>query len=319
MKKLIIFCISIFILSYVINHYKNKSKLKKINDKDFAIKDINSVTKIIMTDKEGNSILLEKKDKNWKLNNRYEAWEHQVDYTLNVMKDIKIKSSVPEESEKMVIKNLATSAVKIEIYTNNNSIKTYYIGGNTRDHLGTYMIMKGSSMPFIMHIPERQPGILNPKFGLEGNLVNENIWREPIIISITPSNSIEEIIVQDIINTNQSFFIKNKELRDLNDNKIPIDTMKIDIFFSNFKKLECGKFKPHLKISDLTLSKKIYITHNNKTDSLIIYETTKQQRTQREFNSTVENLYATWNNSDLVIIQKQIFNKVLITLNQFVQ
>ena len=40
------------------------------------------------------------------------------------------------------------------------------------------------------------------------------------------------------------------------------------------------------------------------------------QKTQKEYASTVENLYAKWNNSDMVIIQKNIFNKVLITLDE---
>ena len=62
--------------------------------------------------------------------------------------------------------------------------------------------------------------------------------------------------------------------------------------------------------------KKIYITNNNRIDSLIVYDITKIQKTQKEYDSTVENLYAKWNNSDMVIIQKNIFNKVLITLDE---
>ncbi len=40
------------------------------------------------------------------------------------------------------------------------------------------------------------------------------------------------------------------------------------------------------------------------------------QKIQKKYDSTVENLYAKWNNSDMVIIQKNIFNKVLITLDE---
>ena len=314
MKKLIIiFSISVLFISC--------KKEVNINSKDFAIQDIHSINKIIMSDKTGNSVVLEKQGETWILNNKYKAWIYQIDYTLKVMKDIKIKSSVSEEVEEMVIKNLATSSVKIEIYMNNTPTKTYYIGGNTRDHLGTYMIMKESSTPFIMHIPDRQPGILNPKFGLEGNTVNEIVWREPITIAITPISSIKEIKVKDMINTEQSFSINmiDKELTNIDGIKIPIDKIHLNIFSSYFEKLECGRFKPNLKKSDFILSKKIYITHNNNTDSLIIYDKTNLQNTQKEFNPTVDNLYATWNNSDLVIIQKQIFNKVLITLDEFIQ
>ena len=37
------------------------------------------------------------------------------------------------------------------------------------------------------------------------------------------------------------------------------------------------------------------------------------------YNSTVKYLYAKWNNSEIVIIQKNIFNKVLITLEEIRQ
>ena len=264
-------------------------------------------------------LLLEKNDEKWMINKKYRAWQYRVEYTLKVMKDIRIKSSVPESSEEMVIKDIATSGVKIEIHGYQGK-KIYYIGGNTKDHLGTYMIMNKSSTPFIMHIPDRHPGILNPKYGLEGNLVDYNIWREPITITI-PKDSIKEILIKDLRNDNQSFYINlhNKELRDIHNKKITIDPIKIINFASHFEELKCGKFKPNLKTSDFILSKKIYIKHGDNTDSLIIYETTPKQKNKKEFNPTVESIYATWNRSDIVIIQKQIFNKVLITLDQFIQ
>ena len=33
----------------------------------------------------------------WKINNKYEVWERQIEYTLKVMEDIRIKSSVSEK------------------------------------------------------------------------------------------------------------------------------------------------------------------------------------------------------------------------------
>ena len=310
------------IVSDIMNDLKIKiKKLRESGVKDFPIEEINTITKIIMTDKTGVSVILKKEGEGWRVNDKYTAWQDRIDYTLQVMKDIRIKSSVPEASEQMVIKNLAAYGVKIEIYTHNYLAKTYYIGGNTKDHLGTYMMIKESSTPFIMHIPDRQPGILNPKFGLEGHTVNETIWRKPITISISPIDSIERIIVKDFIDRNQSFSIdmNDKNLFDVDGKKIHVDKTRIDLFSSSFQRLDCGIFKPDLKKSNFILSKKIYITHHNRIDSLTIYDKTDAQKTKKEFNPTVENLYATWNNSDIVIIQKNIFNKVLITLDEFIQ
>jgi hypothetical protein len=122
----------------------------------------------------------------------------------------------------------------------------------------------------------------------------------------------------DFINEEQSYTIniENKTLTDFINNEILIDTRKYNEFASFFSNLQCGIYRSDLNPDNFILSKKIYITNNNQTDSLIIYDVSKIQKTQKEYSSTVENLYAKWNNSDMVIIQKNIFNKVLITLDE---
>jgi len=169
----------------------------------------------------------------------------------------------------------------------------------------------------VMHIPDRHPGILNPKYGIEGIYLNENVWRERIRINISPEE-ISKVKVIDFINKEQSYTIniENKTLKDFINNEILIDNRKYNEFASFFSNLQCGIYRSDLNPDNFILSKKIYITNNNQTDSLIIYDVNKIQKTQKEYSSTVENLYAKWNNSDMVIIQKNIFNKVLITLDE---
>tara|TARA_B100001094_G_scaffold222983_1_gene217085 strand:- start:515 stop:1444 length:930 start_codon:yes stop_codon:yes gene_type:complete len=290
---------------------------EKINKKDFNLSETENIDKIIMSDKAGNIITLEKEKEEWIINSKYPVWKRQIEYTLNVMKDIRIKSSVSEQKTNLVEEIIATTGVKVEIFEGEEKIKSYYIGGNTSDHQGTYMIMENAENAYVMHIPDRHPGILNPKYGIEGIYVNENVWREPIIINIIPKE-ISEVKVIDFINQEQSFTIniKNKTLADFRNNEILIDNRKYNEFASFFSNLQCGIYKSELHPEDFTLSKKIYITNNNQTDSLIVYDITKIQKTQKKYYSTVENLYAKWNNSEMVIIQKNIFNKVLITLDE---
>ena len=82
-------------------------KNNQTDEKNFAISDSSIVSKIIMTDKSGNSVVLKNDNNNWKVNNKFDAWNDQVDYTLKVMEDIRIKSSVAEEKIDYVIKNIA--------------------------------------------------------------------------------------------------------------------------------------------------------------------------------------------------------------------
>ncbi|MGY8989530.1 MAG: DUF4340 domain-containing protein, partial [Flavobacteriales bacterium] len=290
---------------------------KDVNEKDFNITETEKIDKIIMSDKAGNIIELEKDEEKWTINSKYPVWQRQIEYTLGVMKDIRVKSSVSEQKTNFVLQNIATKGVKVEIFEGEQKLKSYYIGGNTSDHTGTYMIMENAKNTYVMHIPNRHPGILNPKYGIEGIYVNENIWREPITININPKE-INEVKVMDFINEEQSYTIniENKTLTDFINNEILIDNRKYNEFASFFSNLQCGIYRSDLNPDNFILSKKIYITNNNQTDSLIIYDVNKIQKTQKEYSSTVENLYAKWNNSDMVIIQKNIFNKVLITLDE---
>ena len=293
-------------------------KNEKFDQKDFAITDSSNISKIIMSDKSGNNILLKKNNNIWTINNKYEVWQRQIDYTLKVLEDIRIKSSISEKKIDYVIKNIATSGVKIELFQENKRIKSYYIGGNTKDYKGTYMMMEGSETAYIMHIPDRNPGILNPKFGIEGTKVNENIWRTPVIIDYN-KNNIKKIVSEDIINPKQSFIVdlENMSLYNFDEQKVEIDKTLFSYWDLAFKDLKCGTYKPNLEKDDFNLVKKIYISTKSNTDSLFIYDKTKIQSSQKEFNPSVQYKYSSFNNSDLFIIQNNIFNKVLITLDEF--
>ena len=308
--------ISLILFSTLILLFSCKNE--KFDKKDFAITDSSHISKIIMSDKSGNSILLKKNNNIWTINNKYEVWQRQIDYTLKVLEDIRIKSSVSEKKIDYVIKNIATTGVKIELFQDNKRIRSYYIGGNTKDYKGTYMMMEGSETAYIMHIPDRNPGILNPKFGIEGTKVNENIWRTPVIIDYI-HNDIKKIVCEDIKNLKQSFTVdlEKKSLYNFKEQKVEIEKTSLSYWNLAFKDLKCGAYKPNLEKDDFDLVKKIYITTNSTTDSLFIYDKTKIQSNKKEFNPSVEYKYSSFNNSDLFIIQNNIFNKVLITLDEF--
>lgn len=296
----------------------NSCKNKNLDQKDFAISQTEELTKIIMSDKLGNKIEMERDVDQWTINRKYKVWDLQIKYTLKVMKDIRVKSSVSEEKMNYVIKNIATSGVKVELFNKDGKVKSYYLGGNTPDHKGTYMIMEGSETAYILHIPDRNPGILNPKFGIEGISVNENVWRQPIVIDYS-EKTIQQLYIQDLEQKDQSFRIdfENINLYDAEEQEITFEKGNLSYWNFAFNNLKCGVYKPKLKKSNFNLIKKIYITSNNNTDSLFIYNKTELQSTKKEYNSSVEYKYASYNNSELVIIQNNIFNKVLITLEEF--
>ena len=315
---IIIICIvSLFLYFKGGNLFSNK----EIDPTDFSIENTENINKIIMSDKKGDKIIMEKKDDQWFINNKYKIWDEKIDYLLGVLKDIKVKSSAPLKRQKKIIKDIATTGVKVEIFENNHLTKTYFIGTDDTDNIGTYMIMKGSSEPYLMYIPTQNPVILTPQYTLVAHCVNEQLWRKPITISIH-GNTISEIEVTDFQEGKKSFVLthkKNETSLTSNGESVNYNQSKINDFIHSFGKLQCGAYKIKLDINNLNINKQIIIHHEKGSDTLTTYQIKEVYKNTKESESNVEILFAKWNNSDLIIIQKNIFNKVLITLDEIKQ
>jgi len=61
------------------------------NDTEFAIKDPDEVTKIVLDD-ENRTLTMEKKDFKWRLNNKYQVRINAIQFFLETLSRIKIKS-----------------------------------------------------------------------------------------------------------------------------------------------------------------------------------------------------------------------------------
>ena len=121
---------------------------------DFAVKDTASVTRIFLADKSGQTILLERQsEKEWTVNKTHKARKDAVDLLLKTIKRVEMKAPVAKTAHDNIVRLLAGKSTKVEIYTGDEKVKTYYVGDATQDNQGTYMLIEGSSTPFVCHIP----------------------------------------------------------------------------------------------------------------------------------------------------------------------
>ena len=84
---------------------------------------------------------------------------------------------------------------------------------------------------------------------------------------------------------------------------------------NSFENLNCESFKQKHKIEYATQLHKLIVN----SDTLITYKIKQDTVKRKSENFTVERMYATLNNGDLMLIQDYVFNKVLITLNELKQ
>ena len=133
---------------------ENKSTIKE-ELRDFAVKDTASITKIFLVDKAQKSVtLIRGSDNKWRVNSDYYARRDLIEVLLRTIHLIEVKSPISKASRNTVIKRLAAGATKVEIYQGDDQpSKVYYVGGATQNTMGTYMLLEGSSNPFITFVP----------------------------------------------------------------------------------------------------------------------------------------------------------------------
>ncbi len=176
-RSLIILLIIIVPVAIWFLRQNNESTLNA-DESDFSIADTSLVTKIFIADKKDRSVLLERTDKGWVLDNKFLANAHAVELFLGTISKIEIKAPVPLAARDNIVKRMAGIAIKTEIYEKAWRInfgdnfkffpyeklaKVYYVGDVTQNNLGTYMLMEGAPEPFIAYIPGFR-GFLTPYY-----------------------------------------------------------------------------------------------------------------------------------------------------------
>lgn len=188
-------------------------------EKNFAINDTASVTRVFLADKQNNSVLLSRNDSGgWTLNNTYMAQPEMINELLYTLMYVTVRSPVPRTMYDNVIKNLSGFAYKVEVYAtvyridfwgmhlfpHEKKIRTYYVGEATQDNTGTFMIMEDADMPFICHIPGFR-GYLQPRYS-----PREQDWRDHGVFRYQLPQ-IEEISVTYPQFPDRSFILKNPD------------------------------------------------------------------------------------------------------------
>ena len=161
MKKLlpyiIVFIALIGGVCYFIYQYSPSTLEKK--ESDFAIKNIDDVTKVRLSDTKGNEVILTKKDEKWIVNGQYEANEMSRGLLFTAIQKVETNYRSPDNAELVVMKDMAVLHNKCEVYINGEDkpCKVYYVGGPTADGQGTYMIMERDGAmahhSYVTHVP----------------------------------------------------------------------------------------------------------------------------------------------------------------------
>ncbi len=325
-RSTIIIVIALFVIALFFYLNNSHSTIKK-ELRDFAVEDTASITKIFLVDKKNNQITLERQNNHWTVNNKYVARRDVINLLLKTINRVRVKSPVPKAAEDNTIKSLAVKSTKIEIYKNDDLIKTYYVGGTTQDQYGTYMLLKNSSCPFIMEIQGFR-GYLSTRY-----FTNINDWRSQIIFN-NSLNDISSVTVNIPTKSGKSFKIlylgNNKfELHDFkNQNVANFDTLSVKHYLSYFRRINFNKFVTNFnkqqKDSMLACQPAYIITLediNGNKKTVKTYNKPSEMQTNgkgNEIEYDPDNMYAFINNDqDMVFTQYYVFDSILKNIDYF--
>jgi hypothetical protein len=308
--------------------------------RDFAYSDTASITKIFLVDKANKQVTLEKeKDGRWKLDGKYYARPDAIKNLLVTIHDVSVREPVGIKAKENIIKMLATGSTKCEIYVGDKLVKQYYVGNETQDMMGTYMLLSdvsdpedivNSSEPFIMEIKGFN-GYLTTRY-----FTSEVEWRDRTAFRYFVPD-IHTIRIEHTGDPANSFIITQSagnnvfSLQTLTGTPIPFDTTAVKQFVSYFGNIGFENFAdklPKEKIDSILHSPPAHIitvtdASNRKTevkmflkknDGFAPDDTTAAKPPYYDPDRMYAQIVGT---GDFVIVQYYVFGKLLETPDYF--
>ena len=154
--------------------------------RQFAYKDTAAITRIFIADKEGSRSDLVRTRDGWYVNNKYRCRSEAVLNLLEVIRNIDVKMPVPRQAKESVVRIMAAAALKVEIYVGKKLVKQYFVGHETADGDGSYMLLtdpetgRNYEDPYVCSIPGFI-GYLLPRY-----IAKEHEWRDRLVVNYIP-------------------------------------------------------------------------------------------------------------------------------------
>lgn len=320
---------------FVINNNKGTLRAEM---KNFAVKDIETIDKIFLADKNGRNLTLTKDEKGkWLVNGKYGVREDALETLLQTIARVDVKEPVGKKAQDNVLKKLATKAIKCEIYQNGELTKAYYVGSETQKMTGTYMIMididnmETMERPFVTYIPGFE-GFLTTRYFTE-----EKGWRDRTMFQYNP-NDIKSVRMEIPYNPSYGYELTVKgnndyEIKMLADNKIvaDVDPIAVKQYLSYFQILSFESFEVDLKqnqIDSVLKSQPINILTVTDKDGKVNKVKFYARKPKKDVYGAdglllkfdEERMNALMNNGvDFVLVQFYMFGKVMPSVDYFLK
>jgi hypothetical protein len=283
------------------------------------------------------SMLLSKSAEGWSVNYRYPVRAQLLDYLLDAVKEVTVLAPAGKSARAQVMKEMAESSIKTEIYAGGKLVKTYYIGGPTLDNKGTYYVLeqngKVEETPYIVYIPGFN-GFLTSRFNSDPEL-----WRSREFFAFGPEQT-DTLTLLYPAETRKSFQIyrtgdSSFSIRPLDpaiDFKQAPPAERIAQYLEFYRSLAIETYdnaysKRDSIVQTTPLCDILVRFRNGKTSRASIYYMPVNERSKtqyddkgREVKADVDRLFVSMNNNaDFGVLQYYVWGKVMRSYSEFYQ
>ncbi len=242
---LAILVILLLVVRYSSSSYKDT--FANVEFTQFAVENPQKVLKrIFLADKDNNIALLEKQsDGTWFYTNKVSGKKYRMNPNalsnlMETLEKVRVRNRVPNPSIKTVLRGIGTIGVKVELYDmKNKKIRTFYIGGPADGGQGTFAVVEGSEIPYVLNIPNFS-GTIDTRFNPK-----ERALRDRAIVRHN-AKDLEMMQVEYYAPEQRPYSFKiemgkKPKVEPLyNSNKLPAEKLRkdfIDIYLSDFNVL----------------------------------------------------------------------------------
>jgi len=256
MRKTFVYLAILAILGFGIYYFlfSNNNSLYNPAEAGFTTKDTAAIGRIYIVANDGDAILLDRTDSGWIVNKKYRALPSTLNLLLSTLVQQTALYPVTKAAYDIVVKNMATDGVKVELYgRDGRKMKVIYVGGAAVNNTGTNMLMEGAHTPYVVQIAG-QTGYLTPRYS-----VNLKDWRDRTVFNL-PTEEIKTISVQYVDKPVNSFVLVNNNNNvtveadtNLTRHLDPLNERKAHLYMKYFTNVNCEGFLNGISDMDSTL------------------------------------------------------------------
>lgn len=298
-------------------------------DFNFGVTDTATIQSIYLFDRAGNKIELERENVGlWQVNKKFKARPDAIKNLLDCIHDVTLQYRLPRNAVKNAVESLVTSGIKVEIYNSKKEkIKCYYVGGTNADETATFFIMENAQEPYACHIPSFVGGLRIRYF------TEEQDWRDRFLFALRQED-IQSVAVNYPLQNDASFIIKRSgsgfealrtggvERPDKTVRMTTVSEPAIENYVYNFRHLGIEGFENgHPQTDSIRRTVPFVVfsveTTDGKKSVLKLHPILKRNNDNEilldaQRAPIIERYFGEWNDSDLVMVQAHVFQKLFV-------